>query len=164
LYYGSKTLRWEPSDVPVMRSIRLLVVGVLAVILALSSAPGASATIISASLNPECGPPGTYGTLLIRYTGNFPTVQTNPDLGPLGGDLGDGVVGYYFTVPDGVRQITFTIFQDGVPLQTVTFCPSSVGGAVLAANTLAVLAPWLAVIGLAGCIGSAVVIAKKRLI
>jgi hypothetical protein len=156
-------LRWERSDVSVMRSIKLLAVGVLAVILALSSAPGASATIISAFLDPECGPPGTYGTLHIRFTGSFPTVQTDPDLGSLPSDSGDGVVGYFFTVPDGVRQITFTIFQDDVPIQTVTFCPSPVGGVVLPANTLAVLAPWLAVIGLAGCIGTAVVIAKKRL-
>jgi hypothetical protein len=30
------------------------------------------------------------------------------------------------------------------------------------ANTFAIAAPWLAVIGLVGCIGTAVVVAKKR--
>ena len=42
-------------------------------------------------------------------------------------------------------------------------CPAAaVGGVVLPANTLAVLAPWLAVLGLVGCIGTVVVVAKKR--
>jgi hypothetical protein len=37
-----------------------------------------------------------------------------------------------------------------------------VGGVVMPANTLAIVAPWLAVIGLVGCIGTAVVVARKR--
>ena len=40
-------------------------------------------------------------------------------------------------------------------------CPA-VGGVVIPANTLALLSPWLVVIGLAGCIGTVVVVAKKR--
>jgi len=36
-----------------------------------------------------------------------------------------------------------------------------VGGVVIPANMFAVLSPWLAVIGLVGCIGTAVVVAKK---
>ena len=112
------------------RSVKLFIIVVLAVILALCSAQNVLAEITSASLTPTCGPPGTNGTLLIRYTGSHPTVQTNPDLGPLGGDVGEGVVGIYFTVPEGVHQITFTIFQDDVPARTVVFCPTSspVGG------------------------------------
>jgi hypothetical protein len=46
-----------------------------------------------------------------------------------------------------------------------TFCsvPSGpVGGLVIPANTLALVAPWLVVIGLVGCIGAVVVVAKKR--
>ena len=40
---------------------------------------------------------------------------------------------------------------------------SPVGGVVMAMNTIAVLAPWLAVIGLVGCIGTVVVaVARKR--
>jgi hypothetical protein len=42
-------------------------------------------------------------------------------------------------------------------------CPEeAVGGVVIPANTLALVAPWLAVIGLVGCIGTAVVVRKKR--
>jgi hypothetical protein len=37
-----------------------------------------------------------------------------------------------------------------------------VGGVVMSVNTFAVLEPWLAVIGLVGCIGTIVVIAEKR--
>jgi hypothetical protein len=37
-----------------------------------------------------------------------------------------------------------------------------VGGVAIPANTLAILGPWLAVIGVVGCIGTIVVIAKKR--
>jgi hypothetical protein len=40
-------------------------------------------------------------------------------------------------------------------------CPA-VGGVVLPVNTFAILAPWLAVIALVGCIGTVVVIRKKR--
>ena len=37
-----------------------------------------------------------------------------------------------------------------------------VGGVVVPANTLAILGPWLAVIGLVGCVTAAAVVAKKR--
>jgi hypothetical protein len=40
--------------------------------------------------------------------------------------------------------------------------PAPVGGCVQPVNTFALLSPWLAVIGLVGCIGTAVVVAKKR--
>jgi hypothetical protein len=42
-------------------------------------------------------------------------------------------------------------------------CPApAVGGVVMRVNTFVVLAPWLAVIGLVGCIGTIVVVAKKK--
>jgi hypothetical protein len=37
-----------------------------------------------------------------------------------------------------------------------------VGGKILAANVLSILSPWLAVIGVAGSIGTVAVVAKKR--
>ena len=37
-----------------------------------------------------------------------------------------------------------------------------VGGVVIPANNFALVSPWLAVIGLVGCIGTVVVVAKKR--
>ena len=42
-------------------------------------------------------------------------------------------------------------------------CPEeAVGGVVIPSNTFAVLPPWLAVIGIVGCIGIVAMIAKKR--
>jgi len=42
-------------------------------------------------------------------------------------------------------------------------CPEeAVGGVVMPANTLALAAPWLAVIGAVGCLGTIVVVARKR--
>ncbi|MGD0549247.1 MAG: hypothetical protein ABSA81_01710 [Candidatus Bathyarchaeia archaeon] len=38
----------------------------------------------------------------------------------------------------------------------------AVGGCVQPVNTFGILSPWLAVIGLVGCIGTVVVVAKKR--
>ena len=38
----------------------------------------------------------------------------------------------------------------------------AVGGCVQPVNTFAMLSPWLAVIGLVGCIGTVVVVAKRR--
>jgi hypothetical protein len=47
---------------------------------------------------------------------------------------------------------------------TLTFGSAAVavGGVVIPVSTLAVLAPWLAIIGLVGCIGTVVVFARKR--
>jgi len=39
---------------------------------------------------------------------------------------------------------------------------AAVGGIVLPANLFADISPWLAVIGLVGCIGTLVLVAKKR--
>lgn len=40
-------------------------------------------------------------------------------------------------------------------------CPAAVGGVVIPANTVALVAPWLAVIGVVGCIGTIAIVAKK---
>jgi hypothetical protein len=47
---------------------------------------------------------------------------------------------------------------------TLTFgnAAAAVGGVVIPVRTFAVLAPWLAVIGLVGCIGTIAVVVKKR--
>jgi hypothetical protein len=47
---------------------------------------------------------------------------------------------------------------------TLTFgaAAAAVGGVAIPVSTFAVLAPWLAVIGLVGCIGTLVVVARKR--
>jgi hypothetical protein len=82
----------------------------------------------------------------------------------------EGVVGVpepsTFTFIPGEGVIIHYVANDAV---TCTFTNSPtppeappVGGAVIPANTLAILGPWLGVIGLVGCIGTAVVVAKKR--
>ena len=40
--------------------------------------------------------------------------------------------------------------------------PTAVGGVVMPANNFAIFVPWVAVIGLVGCISTVVVVAKKR--
>jgi hypothetical protein len=40
--------------------------------------------------------------------------------------------------------------------------PAAVGGVVMPANSFAIVAPWLAVIGVVGCIGVVVVVVKRR--
>jgi len=69
--------------------------------------------------------------------------------------LGVGVI-ITLVAPDSVT-CTFTNCPVGN-------CPSpeAVGGAVTTVNTFSVLAPWLAVIGLIGCVGTAVVVGRKR--
>lgn len=65
--------------------------------------------------------------------------------------------------------VTFEFAFDGRARVTVygpfdvpaTCCPA-VGGCVQPVNTFALLSPWLAAIGIVGCIGTAIVIAKKR--
>ena len=51
-----------------------------------------------------------------------------------------------------IRAVVDPILPSGAP----------VGGVVIPANNLAIAAPWLAVIGLVGCIGTVAVVAKKR--
>jgi hypothetical protein len=48
------------------------------------------------------------------------------------------------------------------PFDVAGPCCPAVGGCVQPVNTFALLSPWLAVMGLVGCLGTAVVVAKKR--
>lgn len=43
-------------------------------------------------------------------------------------------------------------------------CPISeaVGGVITTVNTLSILTPWMAVLGIVGCISTVVLVAKKR--
>jgi len=56
--------------------------------------------------------------------------------------------------------LTLGVFYSYSGQFDVTCCP--VGGCVQPVNAFALLSPWLAVIGLVGCIGAVVVVAKKR--
>jgi hypothetical protein len=68
-----------------------------------------------------------------------------------------------FTMIPGEGVVIEFVAPDTV---TCTFTNSpvapAVGGVVMPANTLAIVAPWLAVIGVVGCIGIVVVARKKR--
>ena len=64
-------------------------------------------------------------------------------------------------------QGTGTILEVGsgsAVFEVPSTCPScaSVGGCVQPVNTFALVSPWLAVIGLVGCIGTVAVVVKKR--
>jgi hypothetical protein len=48
------------------------------------------------------------------------------------------------------------------PFDVAGPCCAAVGGCVQPANTFALLSPWFALIGLVGCIGTAVVVSRKR--
>jgi hypothetical protein len=54
-----------------------------------------------------------------------------------------------------------TVSPDSFP-PNANYSPLSVGGALMPANTLALLSPWLAVIGLVGCISTVALVTKKR--
>ena len=57
--------------------------------------------------------------------------------------------------PSGTIRLVLSFFNEGGS------CPA-VGGVVMPVNTLAILGPWFAVIGLVGCISTVAVVAKKR--
>jgi hypothetical protein len=57
--------------------------------------------------------------------------------------------------PVGVGSLPTLVFS-------VSNVAVAVGGIVVPANTLALVAPWLAVISLVGCVGTIAVLAKKR--
>jgi hypothetical protein len=63
-----------------------------------------------------------------------------------------------WTLLDGARPWTLMIRAYVDPYTP----PAPVGGIVIPVDMIAVLAPWLVVIGLVGCISTVIVIAKKR--
>jgi len=71
-------------------------------------------------------------------------------------DLANSRVIIQYNDPDDIVECTFTNALAPTPT------PGPVGGVLTPANTLALLSPWLAVIGLVGCIGTVVAVARKR--
>jgi hypothetical protein len=55
----------------------------------------------------------------------------------------------------------FSVILGSASFDVAGACCPAVGGCVQPVNTFAVLSPWLAVIGLVGCIGTVVVVARK---
>ena len=108
----------------------------------------------------ETVPPGW----VLRSISCGVTVITETDMG---GSL--GVLSYTpqtdgssWTVDLPHHSVTIVLGAGDEVVCTFTNGPVSVGGFVEPLNTLAILGPWLAVIGLVGCIGTVAVVAKKR--
>jgi len=227
-----------------MRSARLLAVAVLAVVLALSSAQNAFATVTLAYDNGTPGalglggtywgvkfslPSGVSSALLtyVRWAENIPNIPlplkiivtkpdhvtvigspislTGPGNNPSGigcpptwpecyglslTDYGIVVTGDFFVILNKVdttgsldNGLVFpppdrSFIGDSLPGLVPLFppdhnnfllrvdvdpiSPAAVGGIVTPVNTFVIFAPWLAVIGVVACIGTVVVVAKKR--
>jgi hypothetical protein len=175
-----------------MRSVRLFVVAVLAVILAASLfSPAAAFQGIRVEKVTTNGDTTTIfvfdtsGSGLVDFqlvgggstvfgllpAGEYTITEKVPD-GWFVADIScEGVVGFpepsefEFIPGEGVvisyvAEDTVTCVFTNSPVPPPEVPP--VGGVVLPANTHALFAPWLAVIGLIICIGTAVVVAKRR--
>ena len=96
---------------------------------------------------------------------NYGTVYSN-DLNNVGTFTNFGTVTIGTFVNDGTftNRCHGTVNMTPTGSGTFTTDPTcgAVGGVVIPANTLAVLGPWLAVIGLVGCIGTVALVTKKR--
>ena len=68
------------------------------------------------------------------------------------------------TLTEDLAGIAQTFGSASAVFTVPSTCSScaAVGGCVQPVNTFALLSPWMAVIGLVGCIGTVVVVAKKR--
>jgi hypothetical protein len=98
------------------------------------------------------GSPQTDATGNADNSGNYQiTFSSSLSVGQYGAQTVANVPPLYPKSP----CVAFTV------VETPPAPPPAVGGVVMPANTLAIVAPWLAVIGLVGCI-STVVITKKR--
>lgn len=153
--------------------MRLLAVAVLAIVLAFSSTQSVSAQQIS--LSPACGPPGTVVSLSGSGFGTSehdPTISSSPDglISDAEIVVNEGVVSGTFIVAAGAQgSYLVTVHTIGIDQSASvgfnTDCPggeTAVGGVVMPTNTLTVLGPWLALVGLVGCISVVVVVAEKR--
>jgi len=124
------------------------------------------------------GPGPTYPfTLVVNLVAGGITIQStvtgnlnNPGSGCTLSDIvskGTSVTGAGVNLSLQLLSYTGTCGLPGPPWTlslALTFgnAAAAVGGIVIPVRTFAVLAPWLAVIGLVGCIGTVVVVAKKR--
>jgi len=158
-----------------MRFMKFLAI-MLAVSIVLSLTASAYADTIT--ITPSLGPVGTH--VVVTTGEDFTlgdtscTVSSKPSglisnptcvLSPV--DLGQSASASFTVACAPAGDYTVTLTGNPSENQVSTSfsneggsCP--VGGVVMPANTFAIAAPWLAVIGLVGCIGTAVVVAKKR--
>jgi len=74
--------------------------------------------------------------------------------------LGGGSGHSYFQNPSSFPLTVQS--EDDYAIRAEVDPAGPVGGVVIPANKFAIVAPWLVIIGLVGCIGTVVVVAKKR--
>jgi hypothetical protein len=165
-----------------MRSIRLLVVAVLAVVVALSLTQNALAQDIS--LDPTHGPIGTTvvvtGSGFTRHANSFCEIHSTPTglVGPTRDTdfacniLADGSVDGWFIVQDGASgSYLVTVYYAPAGFDPQESAPASfnvdhagtapVGGLMEPAYKLAVFAPYLALFGVMAVVVVAVAHWKK---
>jgi hypothetical protein len=160
-----------------MRSTKLLAT-ILAVGIVLSLTASAHAILIT--ITPSSGPIGTHVAVTVSepifsHSDTSCTISSKPS-----GLISDPRCVLSFVDSDGqTASASFTVACAPAGDYTVTLtgnpvgdqvsiqflneggsCP--VGGFVEPVNTFAIVAPWLAVIGLIGCIGVVGVVVKKR--
>ena len=92
--------------------------------------------------------------VILYKAGNVPEYDTGPLVLPVRSFYGDSLAGLWNS-PDG----NFLIRVDVDPIAPPV---APVGGIVVPVDKIAVLGPWLAVIGLVGCVTAVAVVAKKR--
>jgi hypothetical protein len=163
-----------------MRSASLLAVAVLVVVAVALPIQSAFAAL-TLDINPN--PVVLGGSITFSGTGANPGVQIDvgiwqasdqcegsPQTDATGNADNSGNYQITFSPSLSVGQYGAQVAYLGAASPCVAFAvieappapPPAVGGVVMPANTLSILAPWLAVIGLVGCIGTVVVATKKR--
>lgn len=161
----------------------LLLLTVLVVLAGTSPVLGRDGAFIV--LTPTEGCPGTEVTLTLFLAGPLPNdfhLSSNPiglfeEVICRGQANGETTVTCTLTILQsaclGHNTITASVSEGQIvesvsaSFEVPSTCPgvrscAAVGGCVEPVNKLSVLSPWLAVIGLVGCIGTVVVVAKKR--
>jgi len=158
-----------------MHFVKLLgIVLTLAIVSSLTSSADAGVGV-GITLSPSFGPAGT----IVQVTGvGFDPEPTNCIISSSPSGLisnavcmlsGGDIVSASFTVgcaPAGPYTITVTDSIYHTPSYEGSFNNEggtcAVGGIVEPVNTFALVSPWLAVIGVVGCICTAIVVAKPR--
>jgi len=130
-------------------------------------------------------PAACPGAAVGVYLNEFQLTSSDDAIPVLSSDPG-GLIGWYecqaprvpsvckFLISEsascGRYTVTVTLPVDGSGLGVSGIfdvagpcCPApAVGGCVQPVNSFAMLSPWLAIVGLVGCIGTVVVVAKRR--
>jgi hypothetical protein len=138
-------------------------IGQFAIIATNTNPPIPPVPIGQANLVP---PTSTAGTWTVAISPSVPNNGEYIELAFVAGFFINPTIAGVYTwgpttaTPSAGPSVTMNPRQGFTNQVDITIC--AVGGYIEPVNRLAVLGPWLAVIGLVGCIGAVVVLAKKR--